>query len=111
MEDDYRELRIPKIVRWAASLWLQGAIKDTGYEDVESYWMRKDVKTLLRMRKTIIVHYIILRKSLNSTLSVPTILVSSAFSLSDCRYGTSKSASPCQINISGLFSFVRFFSI
>ena len=46
MEDDYRELRIPKIVRWAASLWLQGAIKDTGYEDVESYWMRKDVKAL-----------------------------------------------------------------
>ena len=51
MEDDYRELRIPKIVRWAASLWLQEAIKDTGYEDVESYWMRKDVKILLRMRK------------------------------------------------------------
>ena len=24
MEDDYRELRIPKIVRWAASLWLRG---------------------------------------------------------------------------------------
>ena len=64
MEDDYRELRIPKIVRWAASLWLQGAIKDTGYEDVESYWMRKDVKILLRMRKTTIVHYIILRKIL-----------------------------------------------
>mgnify|MGYP002639056142 CR=1 FL=1 len=51
MEDDYRELRIPKIVRWAASLWLQGAIKDTGYEDVESYWMRKDVKTLTEDEK------------------------------------------------------------
>lgn len=51
MEDDYRELRIPKIVRLAASLWLQGAIKDTGYEDVESYWMRKDVKTLTEDEK------------------------------------------------------------
>ena len=51
MEDDYRELRIPKIVRWAASLWLQGAIKDTGYEDVESYWMRKDVKALTEDEK------------------------------------------------------------
>ncbi len=47
-----------------ASLWLQGAIKDTGYEDVESYWMRKDVKALTEDEKTTIVHCIILRKIL-----------------------------------------------
>ena len=29
----------------------RGAIKDTGYEDVESYWMRKDVKTLTEDEK------------------------------------------------------------
>ena len=42
---------IPKMGRWAASLWLQWAIKDTGYEDVESYWMRKDVKALTEDEK------------------------------------------------------------
>ena len=44
MEDDYRELRIPKLSLGGQPLaW---TIKDTNYEDVESYWMRKDVKAL-----------------------------------------------------------------
>ena len=48
---DYKELKIPKIVQWASGLWLTDAIKDTGFNDVESYWMRKDVNTLTQEEK------------------------------------------------------------
>ena len=45
MEDDYRELRIPKIVRWASQpVASREQLKIPATEDVESYWMRKDVK-------------------------------------------------------------------
>lgn len=50
---DYKELKIPKVVQWASGLWLTDAIKDTGYNDVESYWMRKDVNTLTQEEKDI----------------------------------------------------------
>ncbi|MCF0133045.1 MAG: alpha/beta hydrolase [Blautia sp.] len=45
-ESDYDELGIPKVVRWAAGLWLQKALKGTGFDDVKSYWLRKDMKEM-----------------------------------------------------------------
>lgn len=48
---DYKELKIPKIVQWASGLWLTNAIRDTDFDDVESYWLRKDTDTLSEEEK------------------------------------------------------------
>lgn len=48
---DYKKLKIPKVVQWASALWLTNAIKDTEYDDVESYWLRKDISTLTSEEK------------------------------------------------------------
>lgn len=42
-ESGMKELGIPGIVQWAAGLWLDNALKGTGYDNVESYWLRKDL--------------------------------------------------------------------
>ena len=44
-EDDWAKLRIPKFIRSIANAWVSGE-KAGGYEDVESYWFRKNVSEM-----------------------------------------------------------------
>lgn len=71
---DYKELKIPKVVQWASGLWLTGAIKDTGYNDVESYWMRKDVNTLTQEEKDTYSPLYYIQKNL-TTENSPSVLI------------------------------------
>lgn len=66
MVDDFEALGIPGAVRWAAGLWLKSALKDTGFEDVKSYWLRKDVNSCTEEERNQFDPYYFMEKNLNA---------------------------------------------
>ncbi len=45
VEEDWKQLGIPKLVRNIANSWISGSVLQ-GYEDVDSYWHRKNISAM-----------------------------------------------------------------
>jgi acetyl esterase/lipase len=65
-EEEYKKLGIPKFVQWASGIWLDKALKGTGYDDVHAYWLRKDLSECSREELLEFSPYTYIDKNLNA---------------------------------------------